>query len=331
MAESDAAERRKNPLGRLLRLRIRILVYAVIILLLLLLRLVPGVRQHLPHPGNWQLEARGFVLIGADLAPSLTEKLLADYRERYPDIEVTVKTGGTAQALEALINKKADVALLNRRPRPDEQSLFRRTLGDTIEVWPVALGGIVLVARADRAIDTLSVDEVRQFLRGGEGATQGPIRRLYAPDPNLGLWDAMTQLLEVSAPADGRWPGVIFLADPDSALVAVERDPDAFALASTLSLPSDLSARSLRVVPVRGTLSGAATRPEEEEIATGDYPLFHHLYVSCRPDGGIQGSMFVTYVYSGRGQRLVRRLGFLPAREVAREVVLTTNPIGRTK
>ncbi|MFN8547921.1 MAG: substrate-binding domain-containing protein [Candidatus Eisenbacteria bacterium] len=331
MADSEATERRKSPLGRLLRLRIRILVYAVIIFALLLIRLVPGVRQHLPHPGKWQLEAKGFILTGADLAPALTEKLLADYRERYPEVEVTVRSGGTAQGLEALINKQADVALLNRRPMPDEQSLFRRTLGDTVESWPIALGGIVLLARAERPIEALTVEQLRDFLRGGDAAARGPIRRLYAPDPNLGLWDAVTQLLQVSAPPGGKWPGVIFLADPDSALVAVERDPEAFALASTLSLPSDLSARSLRVVPVRGALSGAGTRPEEEEIATGDYPLFHHLYVSCRPDGGIQGSMFVTYLYSGRGQRLVRRLGFLPAREVAREVVLTTNPIGRTK
>ena len=71
--------------------------------------------------------------------------------------------------------------------------------------------------------------------------------------------------------------------------------------------------------------------PGEDEIATGDYPLHHYLYVSCRPDGGIQGSMFVTHLFSGRGQRTVKRLGFLPAREVAREIVLTTDPIGTSK
>jgi len=41
--------------------------------------------------------------------------------------------------------------------------------------------------------------------------------------------------------------------------------------------------------------------------------------------------MFVTHLFSGRGQRTVKRLGFLPAREVAREIVLTTDPIGTSK
>jgi hypothetical protein len=61
---------------------------------------------------------------------------------------------------------------------------------------------------------------------------------------------------------------------------------------------------------------------------TGDYPLHHKLYVACRATGGIEGTKFVTHLASDRGQRQVRRAGAVPARNVAREIVITRDPPG---
>ncbi len=336
--ESRTEARGEKRHARFLRLRLRVLFYLVIVLVILFIRFLPTLRPHLPRVRLDSLATKGFVLTGADLAPLLTEKLLADYHARYPEIDVTLRPGGTAQALEALINKQCDVAFLSRPPTAEEQTLFRQTLGDTVPVFPVALGGIVLVAPLDSPMVELTVEELKALLSSSStrSSSTARIERIYVPDPNLGLWDAVTALLELNRGASDstrdstRLGEVIFLADQAAVFDATAKDPASLGFASTLVLPEDLSARALRVVRIQGALAESASTPGEEEIATGDYPLYHHLYVSCRPDGGIQGSMFVTYLYSGRGQRLVKRLGFLPAREVAREVILTTTPIGKT-
>jgi hypothetical protein len=80
---------------------------------------------------------------------------------------------------------------------------------------------------------------------------------------------------------------------------------------------------------VRITRDGAVAPagPGESEVATGEYPLFHYLYVACRPRGGVQASGFVSFLSSGRGQRLVAREGYLPARDVPREIQLTNKPV----
>jgi ABC-type phosphate transport system substrate-binding protein len=70
----------------------------------------------------------------------------------------------------------------------------------------------------------------------------------------------------------------------------------------------------------------AAARPTHEAIAAGSYPLWHHLHVACRPGGGIEGDKFVTHLTSARGQRQVERSGYLPSRQVPREVILSTTP-----
>jgi ABC-type phosphate transport system substrate-binding protein len=73
---------------------------------------------------------------------------------------------------------------------------------------------------------------------------------------------------------------------------------------------------------------GSAFTANTQAVATGEYPLFHYLYVSCRPGSGALASGFVTFLSSGRGQRLVSRAGYLPAREVPRPIQLTSRPIG---
>ena len=69
---------------------------------------------------------------------------------------------------------------------------------------------------------------------------------------------------------------------------------------------------------------------QADAVARGDYPLYHYLYVACRPHESIRGTMFVTHLTSDRGQRQVERAGYLPARHPMREIALTTHPLGKT-
>jgi hypothetical protein len=85
--------------------------------------------------------------------------------------------------------------------------------------------------------------------------------------------------------------------------------------------------RGLVGAPAAGRRAAA---PGYEEIAYGEYPLIHHLIAACRAGGSIEGSMFVTYLTSDRGQRQIERAGVLPARHTLREIVLTRGPIGKT-
>jgi hypothetical protein len=63
-------------------------------------------------------------------------------------------------------------------------------------------------------------------------------------------------------------------------------------------------------------------------VATGTYPLHHRLYLACRENGSREGGKFLTYLASARGLRQVERAGVVPARQNAREIILTTSPVG---
>ncbi|TPW04668.1 MAG: hypothetical protein FD129_2870, partial [bacterium] len=235
--------------------------------------------------------------------------------------------GGTLPALEQLINRRCDVAFTLRPVSPAEQRLFLETTGDTVLVTRIALGGLVILATADQPRAALGLADLSQLARTGPLAT---IDRLYAPDPNSGLWAAFRNGLSPEEPDSLHGPNVIFLADEAAVIAAVAGDSRSLGLGSSLSLPENLAARGVRVMPLSGADS-APVLPDYETIGNAHYPLFHYLYAASRPGGGLEGSMFITHLTSVRGQRQIERAGYLPAQQALRVVVLSTDPIGAPK
>ncbi|MBU0743471.1 substrate-binding domain-containing protein, partial [bacterium] len=176
---------------------IRLTVYVAAIAMLLVVRGGVG-WQRLRDILGGQDAVPSLVVAGRDLAPGLVDVLADGYRSDYPDLAVIVLGGGTNQALEDLINRRADVAFMYRMPTEDERQLFRDADGDTATVLPVALGGIVLLAPAGvESPATTRGELIARFSRGGPGIPPA----LYAPDPNDGLWAAFRRALDPDAPA----------------------------------------------------------------------------------------------------------------------------------
>jgi ABC-type phosphate transport system substrate-binding protein len=258
-------------------------------------------------------------IAGRDLAPALIDDLVASYRRDYPTLALTFTPGSTNQALEDLLNLKADVAFLYRPPTADEQAQLRTLDGDTAVVLPVAVGGLAVIAAPNAALTSLTMAEVAAAVADSGAATP----RLYVPDPNEGAWDALRQRL--GRPAGAGAPGVVFLADAGAVVDAVVADPGSLGLVSTFTLPRDAAVRRVAVSAAAGDTAAA---PTFTNLVTGAYPLYHWLYIVSRTRGGIQGTKFVTHLVSPRGQRQVERAGVVPARQMAREIILTREPLG---
>lgn len=308
----------------------RMWVYAAALLAILAFRFIPGLGPKPKVPLAKLPEPDSLVISGLDLAPNLIPQLLAEYRETYPWTRPVLRPGGTRQALEDLLNRKADLALLNRLPTAEEAGLIR-SIGDSVATFSIALGGIAVVTAVDGGRDSIDTGSLRQWIRGetdagrsGDSSADRP-RAIYLPDPNLGLWDALALQLGLPPESEGaiRW-----LADEKAVAQAVAADRGAIGFSSTLALPTNLEEYGARLVPVRGDTASRAALPFRGQIARGDYPLFHYLYVAMLPGAGSLASGFVTFVFSNRGQRLVRRQGFVPARQTARLIQLANRPLG---
>ena len=263
-------------------------------------------------------------LAGLELAPELIPRVISDYEFSFPELHVRPQEGGTVRALEALVNQRAAVGLMYRLPTREERSIVLSAVSDSVLCFPIALGGIAVLVNEHAAVDSLEENDLRRALRGEK---QPGFERVYAPDPNQGLWDAFRGCLGFSAAASVP-DSVVFLKDEKAVVDAVLADPRAIGIASTLSLPDTVMSTGVRAVPIRADDGKVATMPEYTKIGYGEYPLFHYLYAACLANGSVRGAMFVTHLTSDRGQRQIERAGFLPARQTARAIVITRHPPG---
>lgn len=251
---------------------------------------------------------------GRSLAPQLIDRLVLQYRQDYPQLEIRIAAGGTNQALEAVANGLADVAFLSRPPTAAEQRTLLQVRNDTLLVEPVAVGAIEVLAGAACDTAPVSLEQLRDAVLAGS-------RPVYVPEPNEGLWDALRASLDLAAADPPPGSPVVFVADEAAVVAAVAADPQGWGLVSSLAVTDD-GPRRLRVGP-------EAALPGYEAVATGSYPLFHRLSVACLSGGGIEAGKFVTHLASGRGARQVERAGVVPAAQVMREIVLTREPLGQ--
>lgn len=312
-------------------LLVRIAVYLTVIVGLILFRGgVPWKRFKAALQGAGQQHPT-LAVAGRDLAPPLLERLATEYRRDYPALTMTLLPGGTNQALEMLLAHEADAAFLLRPPTAEEQALFRAADGDTAVVVAVGVGGLVLLAGSQAPTGPVTVADLRVLLGRGEPAVGAApsCDRIYACDPNEGSWDAFLGALGL-APAQVEIQ-VVYLATPAAVLEAVAADPHAWGVVSTLDggLDPEIGPPAgTKFVGVAAANDQGTVSPTAANIASGDYPLYHFLYVACRGAGSLEGGKFVTHLASARGSRQVERAGVIPARLVARTIQLSRDPVG---
>lgn len=311
-------------------LRARYWIYALAVLVLLFFRTIPSLRSMLGAPKRASSAEHELMVSGLDTAPDLIPRLVAYYGSLYPKLRMDVRAGGTVRAAEDLINHRADVAFLSRPLLAAEDSVVR-ALGDSLMIFPVAVSGILVLAAASSPPgDSVSLGGLRVVLRGRgtpELAAFGGVPRVFVPDPALGLWGAVAEQLGL---ADTVGANLLWVEDDRAVVQAVAQDPRALGLVSALALgrqPMD-GCRTIRVTEEAGD---AATSPTQDRIAAGQYPLYHRLYAGCRVGAGVEAAAFVSFASGAAGQMLVRREGFLPAEEIAREIQLAERPVGMSR
>lgn len=300
---------------------IRFWLYGAVILTILIARFLPGTEP--TGVGSGEGTGDTLVVSGLSLAPDLIRKLAAEYQRQYPEVPVRFREGGTKHALEDVLNHRANVAFLSR-PLTAEETAIVRSVGDTVRAFPIALGATIVITSRETPIDSISVEAVREMVQGGTPPGWTAERpRIYAPDPNLGLW---THLMQGFGLTDEVTEPIHWLPHDTDVATAVTRDRGSLGIVSSLALrpaPEDSAWKAVRVLG-----DSMSVPPSEAAVANGQYPFYHYLYASCLARTRGQAAPFVSFLVSARGQHFVRREGYLPARDVAHEVLLVQKPLG---
>ncbi len=254
--------------------------------------------------------AAGTITIkGSDTLVILSQKWAQHYMSMNPQTKIQVTGGGSGVGLAALQNNNTDIANASRSIRPAERAACIKAFGRNPREYKVALDSLLVYVHPSNPIDELSLEQLRAIytgrIRNWEqlGGLDSPIS-LYSRENSSGTYEFFkAHVLK----------GRDFIATaqtmPGTAAViqAVAKEPNGIGYGGAAY---GHGAKHLRI---KKTPTSPAIEPSEENILSGQYPIWRFLFNYLNPakDKGEIGD-FLHWVRSDEGQAVVKEVGYYP-------------------
>jgi phosphate transport system substrate-binding protein len=249
------------------------------------------------HRGNDGDRTSTVTVAGSTSIMPFSEKLTEHFRIEKPRIRVDVQGGGSSAGIQACINKTVDIGMSSRELKGDERIL---------KEIPICHDGIALVVHPRNTLRNLTLEEVR-------GIYSGRIRNwkeLGWIDRNI---DCITR--EEGSGTRGAFEELVMGKTEIHDRIMVQ-DSNGSVKEVVATDPYAIGYISLGVVDsrVRG-LSIDGVSPTTQNISAKKYRIVRpFLYLtSGEPSGSAR--LFVDFVLSKEGQRILKKEGLIPINE----------------
>lgn len=257
--------------------------------------------QSVQCAGETDSQPSGFLrLSGSTSMDKLANAWAEGFMEKYPDVGVTVEFVGSSAGIEAVLSGDADIGNSSRSLKPEEKA-------EGAVENPVATDGIVMCTDPSNTVDNLTCSQLTGIYTGAVrnwselGGSDLPLVAV-GREAGSGTRDAFEEILGVA----------------DRCGYANELDSTGAVMARVASTPGAVGYISLDVADDSvSILSLEGVEPAAESIRDGSYPLSRPLVMVTRGGIGEQSRLvqaWFDYVYSGEGQAIAKRLGFITVR-----------------
>jgi phosphate transport system substrate-binding protein len=263
----------------------------------------------------WQTVAAEALRIYSDRPLAATVSAwIEDFQSAYPNAKPTLVATTTLTAVQALLNRQAEVVALSRTLTSAEARILQSPPPLAVPVGLDALGIIVHPQDPRQHINLADLEY--QF--GGTQRCQRHLpttsllpRALYAPTPaNASHFHFQTKVL-----CGGSLRQEVVLLEDDAEVIAkVSHQPGALGFAS-----QSLVKAEVRLLPVISGTSPAKVLPRAEHLTDGRYPLAYYLYLYLQPDP--LALAFARAALVPKGQAILAH-HFVPLPELIRQKAL---------
>jgi phosphate transport system substrate-binding protein len=246
---------------------------------------------------------------GSDTMVILAQRWAENYMKANPGRKVQVTGGGSGTGIAALINGTTDVANASRSMKDSEMAKVRDRYNVLPSEIPVAKDGLAVYVHESNALDTLTVEQLRQIFAGDVANWKD----LGGPDAPVVLYSREN--------SSGTY--VYF---KDNVLKGGDFSPRAQTLPGTAAVVNAVSkekygigyggaayAKGVKEVKLVGK-DGQAYLPNAENVASGKYPLARNLFMYTRGKASGEAKQFIDYCLSPEGQAIVTQVGYFPVR-----------------
>lgn len=260
--------------------------------------------------------AQSITIKGSDTMVILAQKWAEHYMAKKPEVKIQVTGGGSGIGLAALQNNTTDIADASRPIKPAERASCIKSFGKNPREYKVALDGLSIYTHADNPVKEISLEQLKEVFTGKVrnwkdlGGLDTSIT-VYSRENSSGTYEFFKEHVlkgQDFASSAQTMPGTAAL------LQAVSKDKNAIGYGGAAY------GHGAKILNVKKTADSPAIEPTEENVVSGKYPIWRHLYMYLNPEkdkGGI--AAFLNWVRSDAGQSVVKEVGYYPLPAALRE------------
>jgi phosphate transport system substrate-binding protein len=230
------------------------------------------------------------------------------------------------EVLNLFLSDSVRVAILARELKPEEAK-FYESKKIRLLVNRFALDGIALITHKSNPDSLVTVDEIISVMQGKGGA----IDRLIFDNANS---STVRYMKELSGISELPVKGVYALKTNQEVIRYVNDNPGSIGVIGInwiVQPDEDLEeiVSTLKIMGVKNQAgkpgSDGYYQPNQNDLATGNYPLTRNLYIINAEGKSGLGTGFASFLAGERGQRIVLKSGLLPDSIPPRQIIIKKN------
>jgi len=246
---------------------------------------------------------------GSDTLVILAQKWAEVYMGQHADVKIQVSGGGSGIGLAALQSQTTDLCDASRKAKATEIAGCIKAFGARPTEYKVALDGLSVYVNPENSLKELTVAQVGDIFTGKiknwkeVGGPDAPIT-VYSRENSSGTYEFFKEHVlkgkDFAASAQ-TMPGTAAIVQ------AVVKDKNGIGYGGAAY------GGSSKLLAIKKTDVSPAIMPTEENVISGTYPIWRHLYVYVNPalDKG-EIAAYLTWIRSDDGQKYVKDIGYYP-------------------
>ncbi len=245
---------------------------------------------------------------GSDTVLPLSQKEAEDYMKANPSQTVTVTGGGSGVGISALLEGTTDIAQASRRIKFDERQKLK-TSGKTVKETIIAYDALAVVVNPSNKVTNLTREQL-------EGIFTGKIKNWkevggadikivpYSRETSSGTYEFFKESVLKNK---NYMNGIMSMPATGSIIQSVSQTQGAIGYVGLAYLNKDVKA--IHVSYDKGV---TYTAPSVANAKNKTYPIVRPLYFYHVTASDKVVKPFIDYILSGKGQKTVAEIGFIP-------------------
>jgi phosphate transport system substrate-binding protein len=246
---------------------------------------------------------------GSDTLVILAQKWAEVYMGQHNDVKIQVTGGGSGIGFAALQSQTTDLCDASRKAKPTEIANCLKAFGKRPTEYAVALDGLSVYVNPENSLKELTIAQVGDIFTGRiknwkeVGGPDAPIT-VYSRENSSGTYEFFKEHVlkgaDFAASAQ-TMPGTAAIVQ------AVVKDKNGIGYGGAAY------GGSSKLLSIKKDDASPAIEPTEQNVETGTYPIWRHLYVYVNPalDKG-EVAAYLNWIRSDDGQKYVKEIGYYP-------------------